>query len=189
MRRNRGSGADLKTGCASQEGELTHPRIHQCWSLTMENDPSVWRWGVCRRVMLAGTGSVQEMWGLLFTSLSLKDLQVRSHVSEILFIPAEHQAVMLFHSHQFISPFEQQQQLWLQFLPLRKPASVKPLQVWIQTEPYNSSHHEISWLCLFCPSRFYNCVQKYRDNNSRAVSSDVLLCVRVQKQLYFHTSI
>uniref|UniRef100_A0AAR2JWD4 Ig-like domain-containing protein n=1 Tax=Pygocentrus nattereri TaxID=42514 RepID=A0AAR2JWD4_PYGNA len=58
---------------------------------------------VCRRVMLAGTGSVQEMWGLLFTSLSLKDLQVRSHVSEILFIPADHQAVMLFHSHHFVS--------------------------------------------------------------------------------------
>ena len=51
--------------------------------------------------MLAGTGSVQEMWGLLFTSLSLKDLQVRSHVSEILFIPADHQAIMLCHLHQF----------------------------------------------------------------------------------------
>uniref|UniRef100_A0AAR2KYM7 Ig-like domain-containing protein n=1 Tax=Pygocentrus nattereri TaxID=42514 RepID=A0AAR2KYM7_PYGNA len=64
-----------------------------------------------KTVMLAGTGSVQEMWGLLFTSLSLKDLQVRSHVSEILFIPADHQAVMLFHSHHFISYFQQQQQL------------------------------------------------------------------------------
>ncbi|KAL6468130.1 hypothetical protein MHYP_G00238070 [Metynnis hypsauchen] len=41
----------------------------------MEKELSGWRRVVCRRVMLAGTGSVQEMWGLLFSSLSLKDLQ------------------------------------------------------------------------------------------------------------------